>query len=140
MPQQNNAQDTVFIRGNPTDIISVLYINPSISIMKTQESQVLLHSAALGNNPANTKNTLCYLSKSATEIQEWIVSYLAKLLEVEPDELDVKIPFDRYGLDSSAAIGMTGELENWLGCPIDPTLIYDYPTIESFAQHLTEGV
>jgi acyl carrier protein len=35
---------------------------------------------------------------------------------------------------------MTGELENWLGYSIDPTLIYDYPTIESFAQHLTEGL
>jgi hypothetical protein len=34
---------------------------------------------------------------------------------------------------------MTGELENWLGSPIAPTLIYDYPTIEIFAQHLTEG-
>lgn len=108
--------------------------------MKTQESQVSLHAIALENNPARTQTTLSRLSKSATEIQGWIISYLAKLLEVDPDELDVKIPFDRYGLDSSAAIGMTGELENWLGCPIDPTLIYDYPTIESFAQHLTEGV
>jgi acyl carrier protein len=107
--------------------------------MKTQESQVSLHAIALGNHPANTKTSSSNLSKSATEIQGWIISYLAKFLEVEPDELDVKIPFDRYGLDSSAAIGMTGELENWLGCPIDPTLIYDYPTIESFAQHLTEG-
>lgn len=73
---------------------------------------------------------------TAAEIQAWIVSYLADLLEVEPDEVNVKIPFDRYNLDSSAAIGMTGDLEDWLGYELDPTLLYDYPTIELLTQYL----
>lgn len=72
------------------------------------------------------------------EIQAWLISYLAELLEIEPDELDVTIPFDRYGLDSSAAVGMIGDLEEWLGSELDPTLIYDYPTIEALAGHLSE--
>lgn len=73
----------------------------------------------------------------AAEIQAWVVSYLAELLDVDADEVDVKIPFDRYGLDSSAAVGLTGELEDWLGHDIDPTLLYDYPTIEGLVQHLS---
>jgi acyl carrier protein len=76
--------------------------------------------------------------RSASEIQAWMVSYLADLLEADPDELNVTIPFDRYGLDSSVAVGMTGDLENWLGTKLDPTLLYDYPTIESLAQHLAD--
>ncbi len=72
------------------------------------------------------------------EIQLWLISYLAELLGIEPDELDVTIPFDRYGLDSSAAVGMIGDLEEWLGSQLDPTLIYDYPTIEVLAGHLSE--
>lgn len=75
---------------------------------------------------------------TAVEIQAWIVSYLAELLEIEPDEVNVTIPFDRYGLDSSAAVGMTGDLEDWVGRKIDPTLLYDYPTIEALAHHLAE--
>lgn len=75
---------------------------------------------------------------SAAEIQTWIVSYLAQLLEIDPDEVDVKIAFDQYGLDSSAAVGMTGDLEDWVERKIDPTLLYDYPTIEALAQHLAE--
>jgi acyl carrier protein len=106
--------------------------------MEIQKSQFIPESVAQENQPVNSQTSVFRSSKSATEIQAWIVAYLAELLGVDSDELDVKIPFDRYGLDSVAAIGMTGELENWLGCPIDPTLIYDYPTIESFAQHLTE--
>lgn len=76
---------------------------------------------------------------SATEIQDWIVAYLADLLETEPEEIDVTIPFDRYGLDSSAAVGLTGDLENWLGKEVDPTLFYDYPTVEALVQHLSQN-
>jgi acyl carrier protein len=101
--------------------------------MKVQESQL-----SQANSLENAGLASSVSTKSVIEIQQWIVAYLAELLGVDSDAVDVKIPFDRYGLDSSAAIGMTGELEDWLGYSIDPTLIYDYPTIESFAQHLTE--
>ncbi|NBD16541.1 MAG: acyl carrier protein [Cyanobacteria bacterium] len=72
------------------------------------------------------------------EIQDWIVAYLADLLEVEPEEVDITIPFDRYGLDSSVAVGLTGDLEEWLSIELDPTLLYDYPTVEALVQHLSE--
>jgi acyl carrier protein len=74
---------------------------------------------------------------SAAKIQDWIVAYLADLLEIDADEVDVTISFDRYGLDSSAAVSLTGDLENWLGMEIEPTLLYDYPTVESLVRHLS---
>ena len=76
------------------------------------------------------------LKVSKPEIQDWIIDYVANLLEIDPEDIDTTIPFDRYGLDSSAAVGLTGDLEDWLGLEIDPTLLYDYPTIESLAGHL----
>ena len=76
-------------------------------------------------------------SKTIAEIKAWIVSYVAELLEVKTEAVDVTISFDRYGLDSSAAFALTGELEDWLGCEIDPTDIYDYPTIEALSEHLS---
>ena len=75
---------------------------------------------------------------SKIEIQNWLVSYLAKLLDIELAEIDVTVTFDRYGLDSSAAIAMTGDLADWLGSELDPTLIYDYPTIEALVANLLE--
>lgn len=73
---------------------------------------------------------------SAEQIQDWLVSYMANILENTPDEVDIKMLFDEYGLDSSMIIGMIGDLETWLGCDLDPTLVYDYSTIEDLAQHL----
>lgn len=74
------------------------------------------------------------------EIQTWIVNYLAELLEVKPNKIDVTIPFDRYRLDSSAAVGLAGDLETWLERELDPTLLYDYPTIKALTQHLVESL
>lgn len=75
-----------------------------------------------------------------SEIQDWIISYVAELLEEEPESVDPTIPFDRYGLDSSAAYALTGDLEEWLGEEIDPTAIYDYPTVEALSEHLSSVV
>ncbi|MGK7902713.1 MAG: acyl carrier protein [Hormoscilla sp.] len=73
---------------------------------------------------------------SVTEIKAWLVSYVAEMLEIEPSEVDISLEFNDYGLDSSAAVGITGDLEEWLERELDPTLLYDYPTIESLGQHL----
>ncbi len=76
---------------------------------------------------------------TAQEIQSWLISYLSQLLEIDPDKIAVNASFDRYGLDSSATIGMTSDLGDWLGVSIDPGITYDYPTIESLANNLAES-
>lgn len=72
------------------------------------------------------------------DIQAWIVSYVAQLLNVSEREIDVTISFDRYGLDSLAAIGLSGKLGSWLEYELDPTVLYDYPTIETLTEYLAE--
>jgi acyl carrier protein len=76
--------------------------------METKNSQVTISAVA------DAKYDPRKQPPTATEIQAWIVSYLAQLLEINPDEVDTAIPFDQYGLDSSAAVGMTGDLEDWM--------------------------
>ncbi len=76
------------------------------------------------------------MSEGVEPIQEWMVDYLSKLLQISRDEIDVSSPFDRFGLDSAALVGMTGDLSDAFGIDVDPTLAYDYPTIEKFAQQI----
>ncbi|MEA5568660.1 MULTISPECIES: acyl carrier protein [unclassified Anabaena] len=80
---------------------------------------------------ANTKTI-----PSTEQIQDWLISYMADMLEITTNEVDIRMLFDEYGLDSSMTIGMIGDLETWLGCNLDPTLVYDYSTIEDLAKHL----
>lgn len=77
-------------------------------------------------------------TQSTEKIQTWLVSYLAELLEIDPSDIDETTPFDRYGLDSSATMSMTADLEEWLGLELEPMLFYDYPTIERLSQHLAQ--
>ena len=89
------------------------------------------------NNQLNNNNLL--EMPTTTKIEEWLVNYIAQVLEIEPDEIDVTVPYERYGLDSAAGVTLTGDLSEWLGCSIDPSILYDYPTIESLVEYLTQS-
>ena len=58
---------------------------------------------------------------------------------VSRSQIDIRIPFASLGLDSAAAVGISGDLEVWIGRRISPTVLYSYPTIESLASYLAEG-
>lgn len=70
-------------------------------------------------------------------LERWIAELVASAVDLEPASIDVEARLDRYGIDSAAAIGLTDELEQQLGVPLDPTLLYEYPTIRSLSGFLT---
>ena len=76
--------------------------------------------------------------KTGGAIQAWLVSQVSKRLKVQPSRIDVGEPLAHYGMDSVQAVSIAGELEDWLGRRLPPTLVYDYPTISALAQHLAE--
>ncbi|MGG6293713.1 beta-ketoacyl synthase N-terminal-like domain-containing protein [Leptolyngbya sp. AN02str] len=73
---------------------------------------------------------------TAEKIQTWLVAQLAQRLHLNPESVDRQAPFSSYGLDSVTAVSLSGELEEWLGRRISPTLVYSYPTIAALAQYL----
>lgn len=75
---------------------------------------------------------------TSQEIQTWLTSYIAKLLRMKPEQIDITIPFDGYGLDSAKLALMTSDLEDWLGQELNSDLLYDYSTIEALAQYLAK--
>ncbi len=108
--------------------------------MEIQTTQVTQMPTVSRSNNGNAQGDGQKNLPTAAEIQTWLVSYTAKLLELEPDEVDVTIPFDCYGLDSAVAVGLAGDLETWLDREQEPTLVYDYPTIEALTRHLVESL
>lgn len=70
-------------------------------------------------------------------LERWIAELVASAVDLEPGAIDVEARFDRYGIDSAVAIGLTDELEQGLGVPLNPTLLYDYPTIRKLSGFLT---
>jgi acyl carrier protein len=79
------------------------------------------------------------MKNDVAKVQEWLIDYIADLTGVEKTAISEQSQFSALGLDSAAVIGMTGDLSDWLGKEIDPTIVYEYPTIEGLAQHTMDA-
>lgn len=69
-------------------------------------------------------------------IQDWLIEKIAQANQQDPDEIEIEASFADYALSSSVAMSLTGELADWLGCPLEPTLFWEYPNIEVLSQFL----
>ena len=75
-------------------------------------------------------------SLSQKDIENWLIEWTAKQLKLEADTIDIKQSFLNYTTDSLMAMMIVGDLEDWLGCRLSPTLMWDYSTMESLAEYL----
>ena len=70
------------------------------------------------------------------EIQEWLRDQVAKRLQCEPAQIDMRQPLAIYGLTSRDAVELSADLEIRFKRTLLPTLLYDYPTIDRLASFL----
>jgi acyl carrier protein len=63
---------------------------------------------------------------------------VAELLDLPEAEIDVDEPFADHGISSRDLVSLSGDIEDWLGRPLPPTVGWEYPTIAALARHLAE--
>jgi acyl carrier protein len=80
------------------------------------------------------------MTRSAQEIEAWIVARVGTLTGVPPSAVDVRAPLTRHGLDSVALIALAADLEKWLGYRFRENPLDAHPTIESLSCFLAEQV
>jgi len=75
---------------------------------------------------------------TGAELRDWLSRELGRMLSIAPDSIDQHAPFAELGLDSRSAVALVATLEDWLdGTPLDPTLLWQYPTIAALADQLS---
>lgn len=74
---------------------------------------------------------------SSREIQQWLVYWLSQKLKLEFWAIDPSSTLAEYGLDSLIAVELADSLGAWLGQTLDVTLLWNFPTIEALAEHLS---
>ncbi len=112
------------------------FLQNSLSVVKQWQQPFAGPDGPPAADVADTGELSPSPAKSAAEIQAWLKTKVARWLDVDPAEVDVKKPFSEYGLDSMVAVSISGEMELWLERRLSPTLIFDYPTIDRLASHL----
>lgn len=79
-------------------------------------------------------------SVTKPSIQDWLIDHLAAAVQIDPDDIDIEEPFSQYGLDSHGVMSMAGELSDWLDYELEPTIFWEYPSIESLTQYLETDI
>jgi acyl transferase domain-containing protein/acyl-CoA synthetase (AMP-forming)/AMP-acid ligase II/acyl carrier protein len=125
---------------------------PAGSIPKTSSGKIQRYACRSGYLAGSLEALTTHVATPAEEVapapagpagtllevvQRRIVEELSSRLGVSAAEIDVREPFARYGLDSLVAVELAASLEDWLGRPVAPTLVYDYPNIEALSRHLS---
>lgn len=75
-------------------------------------------------------------ARSSDEIEHWLVTRFAEVLNVGPEQIDAAGPITDYQIDSSAAVTVTDDFSEWLGISLPVTLFWEYPTMRSLAVEL----
>ncbi len=72
------------------------------------------------------------------ELRSWLAGRIGYYLERPADTIGRDTPLSEYGLDSVFAFALCGDLEDLLEIVLDPTLIWDYKTVDALTKHLSE--
>lgn len=73
---------------------------------------------------------------SRSSIEGWLIDWIAKELGMQPAEIETSKSLLDYSLSSVTAMMLVGDLEEWLGLTLPPTLVWDYPSIAAIADYL----
>jgi myxalamid-type polyketide synthase MxaB len=57
-----------------------------------------------------------------------------------PDRIDLQQPLLDLGIDSLMAVELKNRIESSLSCTLNPTLLFDYPTLDALGSHLARDV
>jgi acyl transferase domain-containing protein/acyl-CoA synthetase (AMP-forming)/AMP-acid ligase II/dienelactone hydrolase len=117
-------------------------VNSQQSAVSSQQSTTNNQQPTTNNQQPTTNNQQQITNNQQQitnnqQIQTWLIHRLAEYLNLSPQNISPHQPFAYYGLDSVAAVRLTGDLEEWLETRLSPTLAYDYPTIAALAAYLS---
>ncbi len=73
---------------------------------------------------------------SVEDVRDWLTRTVAHVSGVDATQVDPTVSFASYGITSTDAVGISGELEELLGVALAPTLLYEYSSINQLAAHL----
>ncbi|MBF0287241.1 MAG: SDR family NAD(P)-dependent oxidoreductase [SAR324 cluster bacterium] len=79
--------------------------------------------------------------KRRSELAAHICRQTARVLNIEtPEEIELQDSLFDMGMDSLTVVELTGSLETSLGLPLPATILFDYPTVDTLTDYLTDEI
>ena len=77
--------------------------------------------------------------KTRNEIIDWLKEQIARETGTAPATIRTDVPFTDFGMDSIIIVTLVTNLEEWLGRALDPTIFWEFPSIDALAEWLVEA-
>ncbi|MFB6819659.1 acyl carrier protein [Streptomyces sp. NPDC056347] len=74
------------------------------------------------------------------EILGWLTDRLGTHVSLPVEQINPDVPYVEYGLDSVAALGLFGDIEETFGIMLDPVVALERSTARLLASYLTAEV
>jgi acyl carrier protein len=71
-------------------------------------------------------------------LTSWLQGYIAEKCKVPQDMIDISAEFDKLGVDSLMAVGITVEIHERFGIELPPTALFEFNTIESLVEQVLD--
>ena len=72
-------------------------------------------------------------AQQTAEIRRWLIERIAYYLERPIDQVDPTVPVAESGMNSVSATELCGDVEDRFQITADPTMVFDYPTVNDIA-------
>ncbi len=109
--------------NNELEVIAEWKLGDSIITEKKEKPESLIGTSGVS-------------TKDRKAIESWLISKLAETLSVSKNSIDPDEPFANFGIDSTKAVKLVGDLENQFDVELSPTLLWEYPTIKKLSGYL----
>lgn len=70
----------------------------------------------------------------------WLKEQFGRESNLAPNQIKSKDSIARFGIDSIVLVTIAVDLEEFLGKEIDPTIFYEFDTIEALSTYIVEEI
>ena len=121
----------------PVNWQAFLKMNPACAIFLGKVAQVTAPGPRTASRVPDIRGTLAQARDPRSVLAQHVRSVVSQVLGMQDTaEIDPRARLFDLGLESLMAVELRGRFEESLGCPLRPTVLFDYPTIESLSEHL----
>lgn len=75
-------------------------------------------------------------SSAALSVAAWIKNWMGSEFQIDAASIEDDARFAAFGMDSVAAMLLTGALETWTGADLPPSLVWEHRSITALANHI----
>ncbi len=70
------------------------------------------------------------------QLSSWLTVKVAEYTETSSESISATARFTEFGLDSVCALALCGDIEDYLDIRLEPTVVWDHPSVDALARHL----